>query len=95
MFALATAYVLSGPILMLSGEKMSKKVPVLRGAAIRAGAPSRKPPTIAARPALYRIASTHPQAASPPIASGTARGPEADEMRELAQRATTKRERKK
>jgi len=30
MFALATAYVLSGPILMLSGEKMSKKVPVLR-----------------------------------------------------------------
>ncbi len=30
MFALATAYVLSGPILMLGGEKMTKKVPVLR-----------------------------------------------------------------
>ncbi len=30
MFALATAYVLSGPILMLKGEKMTKKVPVLR-----------------------------------------------------------------
>ena len=30
MFALATAYVLSGPILMLGGEKMTTKVPVLR-----------------------------------------------------------------
>ena len=69
MFALATAYVLSGPILMLSGEKMTKKVPVLRPVPADRGAP-----TIAARPALCRIASTRPRAASSPIASGTALG---------------------
>jgi CDP-diacylglycerol--serine O-phosphatidyltransferase len=34
MFVAATAYVLSGPILMLRGEKMSKKVPVLRAVAV-------------------------------------------------------------